>query len=142
MKSSITFAFLIMLTLFSCEKENKLTLQNTWRLVNVNRLNYPPHAAILDYPIEPYISNSPFITKDADYHTYTWTDSLRVEYKILFNNSIISEIYTAPYQLINDTLYYLNARYKYEIIGTSLFLSGYAVSDLGKFDFIYHLELE
>ncbi len=142
MKSRMSVAFLIMLFLFSCVKENKLTLQDTWRLVNVNRLNYPPLAAILDYPNKPYISNSPYISKDTDYQTYTWTDSLRVEYKRFYNNSLISEIDTEQYQLINDTLYFQNASYKYEIIGSSLFLSGYAVSDLGKFDFLYHFELE
>jgi hypothetical protein len=142
MNVKISISLLSMLILFSCVKENKLTLQDTWRLVNVNRLNYPPHGSILDYPSEPRISNSPYISKDTDYQTFSWTDSLRVECKIIFNNSIVSKISTEPYQLINDTMYFQNSRYKYDINGTSLFLSGYSVYNNQKLNFLYHLELE
>ena len=145
MKSKNMLRYLIFpLILFSCEHPEQPTLDSRWRLMKVEELDFPisSPSRFYHYPDKPYVKDKPVFSHDADYQVWSWNDSLRIEYSLLYNGVELFDYSAHPFTLLGDTVHFPDALYHFQILDNSLILNGYGVSTFGKRSFTYYFELE
>ncbi|MFZ1704857.1 MAG: hypothetical protein WAT79_10965 [Saprospiraceae bacterium] len=139
---------MLSLIIFSCNPTEDPTLNSRWRLIKVKELDTPTSSPgyIHIYPAIPFVKEKPIFALDADYQIWSWSDSSRVEYTIIYKGLELFANTAHPYELIRDTIHYTDSihysRYNFQIIDRSLILNGYGVSQLGKHRFTYYFELD
>ena len=131
------------LIILSCNPTENPTLHSRWRLMKVEKLDVPLSSPerFSNYPSKPNVNEKPVFSFDSNYQIWSWNDSLRIEYTIIYKDM---ELYTHSvhsYELVRDTIHYTNARYNFQIIDNLLLLNGYGVSQFGRSNFKYYFEL-
>ncbi len=127
-----------MILVISCSRNEKPSLEDSWRLVSVWNSIQPSMIRFLPDTIR--VTDKFVISEDGDYTTWSFQDSFIIQNKIIYLDTIRTLEKNYYCRVVNDTIYMEGSNHHYEIREDSLFLNHAGDTPFGiitfKFDFV------